>query len=91
MSESGNKRSFKYVPLSVHIETVGGIATPLVLRGTALPAKRSRIFSTAADDQEAITVKLSLGESPIAKHNKPLGYLNLKGFRKLNVEYHKLH
>ena len=82
MSESGNKRSFKYVPLSVHIETVGGIATPLVLRGTALPAKRSRIFSTAADDQEAITVKLSLGESPIAKHNKPLGLFELKGIPK---------
>lgn len=82
MTESGNKRSFKYLPLSVHIETLGGIATPLVLRGTALPAKRSQTFSTAVDNQEAVTIKLFIGESPIAKHNKPLGSFELKGIPK---------
>jgi hypothetical protein len=82
MTERINKRSFKYLPLSVHIETLGGIATPLILRGTALPAKRSQTFSTATDNQEAITVKLFIGESPIASHNKPLGSFVLKGIPK---------
>lgn len=50
MAEDINRRSFKYLPLSVHIETSGGIATPLVLRGTALPVKRSQTFSTALRD-----------------------------------------
>lgn len=69
--EAQNKRTqtFKFLPLTLRIETLGGIATPIVLRGTPLPAQRSQVFSTAADNQKRVEINALLGESPIAKNN----------------------
>ncbi|MGA7768039.1 MAG: Hsp70 family protein [Candidatus Sulfotelmatobacter sp.] len=82
------------MPLSVRLETLGGVATPLVLRGTPLPAKRSETFSTAADSQVSVEVSLLLGESPLARNNIPLGKMHLreippapKGQRQIKVEF----
>jgi hypothetical protein len=62
-------KEFQFLPLTISIETLGGIATPLVLRGTPLPASRSKVFSTASDNQKSVEFKLLMGESPIAKKN----------------------
>lgn len=67
------------MPLSLHLETLGGIATPLVLRGTPLPATRSEFFSTADDDQTTVEIKVLLGESPLAAKNRSLGVIRLTG------------
>jgi molecular chaperone DnaK len=73
------KRTFEFLPLSIGIETQGGIYTPLVLRGTPLPAKRWETFSTAADNQVSVEVALFLGESLLSENNIPLGKFHLKG------------
>lgn len=65
----GSGKKFKYLPLTLSIETLGGIATPLVLRGTPLPASRSETFSTASDNQKDVEIKVLMGESPIAERN----------------------
>ena len=70
---------FKYLPLSIRLDTLGGVATPLVLRGTPLPAKRSEVFSTAADNQPSVEVSLWLGESPLTRNNVKLGTFMLNG------------
>lgn len=59
----------KYLPLTLSIETLGGLSTPLVRRGTPLPAKRKQTFSTAVDDQKAVNIIMYFGESPIAAKN----------------------
>lgn len=74
-----SKRRFKYLPLTLSIETLGGIATPLVLRGTPLPARRSQVFSTASDNQEAIEINVVMGESPIADRNLHIATFLLSG------------
>ena len=61
--------SFKFLPLTLGIETVGGLSTPLVRRGTPLPARRTQTFSTAKDNQKGVTIQVYLGESPIAANN----------------------
>jgi hypothetical protein len=61
--------SFNFLPLTLSIETLGGISTPLVRRGTPLPARRTQTFSTAKDNQRAVTIQVSLGESLIAANN----------------------
>lgn len=66
------------MPLTVRLETLGGVATPLVLRGTPLPATRSEVFSTAAENQTGIELKLLIGESPIARNDRTLGTFHLK-------------
>ena len=71
------RKRFKFLPLTIGIETVGGIATPLALRGTPLPAKRSQTFSTAEDDQKEVEVKVYIGERPIASENHQLNHLSL--------------
>lgn len=71
--------NFDFLPISVGIETLGGIFTPIVLRGTPLPAKRQQIFSTATDNQPAVSVKIYVGERPIAKSNLLLKEFDLKG------------
>lgn len=71
-------RRFRYLPLTVRLETVGGVATPLVLRGTPLPATRSQVFSTTADNQTSVQFSLVLGERPLSKHNVPIGTLHLR-------------
>ena len=66
-------------PLSLGIETLGGIMTKLVERNTTIPAERKQIFSTADDNQTAVTVKVSQGERPMAADNRLLGQFNLEG------------
>src|SRR5947199_2518643 len=78
MTSSGSlKTQFKYLPVSIRLETAGGVATPLVLRGTLLPCKRSETFSTAVDNQSAVALNLFLGESPFAGNNVKLGTFEL--------------
>jgi hypothetical protein len=77
--EPRSKRKFRYLPLTLSIETLGGIATPLVLRGTPLPASRSKVFSTASDNQEAVEIKVMMGESPIAARNLHVASFTLSG------------
>ncbi len=73
-------KEFKFLPLTVGLETKGGIFTPLVLRGTPLPAKRQKIFSTASDNQAAVDIRLYIGERPITQKNLELTQLVLKHY-----------
>jgi molecular chaperone DnaK len=66
-------------PLSLGIETLGGVATPLIARNTPIPVKRSEVFTTAADMQTAVTVHVVQGERPMAADNISLGHFNLEG------------
>ncbi|HOP99689.1 MAG TPA: molecular chaperone DnaK [Acetivibrio clariflavus] len=66
-------------PLSLGIETLGGVFTKLIERNTTIPAKKSQIFSTAADGQTAVTVRVFQGERQMAADNKLLGEFNLDG------------
>ena len=72
-------KRFKVLPLTIGIETAGGIATPIVLRGTPLPAKRSQTFSTAADNQDVVELNIYMGERPIASKIYQLKNISLKG------------
>ncbi len=66
-------------PLSLGIETLGGITTKLIERNTTIPAKKSQVFSTAADNQTEVTIHVLQGERQFAKDNKTLGQFNLSG------------
>ncbi|MGQ0644638.1 MAG: molecular chaperone DnaK [Elusimicrobiota bacterium] len=66
-------------PLSLGIETLGGVSTKLIERNTTIPVKKSQIFSTAADNQPAVTVHVLQGERPLAKDNVSLGHFDLDG------------
>ena len=66
-------------PLSLSIETMGGIATRLIERNTTIPTKKSQIFSTAADNQEAVDIHVVQGEREFARDNKTLGQFRLDG------------
>ncbi len=66
-------------PLTLGIETLGGVMTPLIERNTTIPAKKSQVFSTAADFQTAVTIHVLQGERPMAKDNTSLGQFNLVG------------
>jgi molecular chaperone DnaK len=66
-------------PLSLGIETLGGIMTKLVERNTTIPAERKNVFSTADDNQNAVTVKVYQGERSMASDNRLLGQFNLEG------------
>ncbi len=66
-------------PLSLGIETEGGIFTKLVERNTTIPTERKQVFSTAADNQSAVTVVVYQGERPMARDNRELGRFNLEG------------
>ncbi|MDD5331565.1 MAG: molecular chaperone DnaK [Candidatus Nanoarchaeia archaeon] len=66
-------------PLTLGIETLGGIRTPLITRNTTIPTKKSQIFSTAMDNQTAVTVNVLQGEREMAADNKSLGRFNLEG------------
>ena len=67
------------IPLSLGIETMGGIATHLIDKNTTIPASRSQIFSTAADNQTSVEVHVVQGERPMATDNKSLGKFMLDG------------
>ncbi|MGB9254076.1 MAG: Hsp70 family protein [Candidatus Korobacteraceae bacterium] len=79
MASAPTRRSFDYLPLTVRLETAGGVATPLVLRGTPLPTVRSERFSTAADRQVSVSVELSIGESSMVRNNIAIGKFQLEG------------
>ena len=66
-------------PLTLGIETLGGVMTPLIERNTTIPTKKSQIFSTAADSQTAVTIHVLQGERPMASDNTSLGQFNLVG------------
>ncbi len=66
-------------PLTLSIETMGGVATPLIERNTTIPAKKSQVFSTAADNQTAVDINVVQGERKFAKDNKSLGQFRLDG------------
>ena len=67
------------VPLSISIETLGGVATKMVEANTTVPVKKSQIFSTAADNQPSISVRICQGERPMFNDNKLLGEFYLDG------------
>jgi molecular chaperone DnaK len=66
-------------PLTLGIETLGGVMTPLIERNTTIPTKKGQIFSTATDFQNAVTIHVLQGERPMAKDNISLGQFNLVG------------
>ena len=67
------------MPLSLGIETLGGVSTRLIERNTTIPAKKSQVFSTAADNQTEVTIHVLQGERQFARDNKTLGSFNLVG------------
>ncbi len=69
-------------PLSLSIETVGGVATRLIDRNTTIPVKKSQIFTTAANFQTSVDIKVVQGERQFAKDNKLIGNFRLKGIRR---------
>jgi len=66
-------------PLSLGVETMGGIMTPVITRNTSIPAKQSESFSTAVDSQESVDIHVLQGERTFAKDNKSLGIFKLSG------------
>ena len=68
-------------PLTLGIETLGGMMTPLIERNTTIPTTKSQIFSTAADNQPAVDIMVYQGERPMAHDNKLLGHFQLSGIK----------
>ena len=66
-------------PLTLGIETMGGVATPLIKRNSTIPTTKSQVFSTAVDNQSAVTIHVVQGERSMAHDNKSLGTFNLEG------------
>ena len=66
-------------PLSLGIETLGGVTTKLIEKNTTIPTKKSQVFSTAEDNQSAVTIRVTQGEREMAADNKLLGNFNLEG------------
>src|SRR5581483_2662592 len=66
-------------PLTLGIETLGGVMTPMIQRNTTIPARKSEIYTTAADNQPSVEVKVYQGERPMARDNKLIGTFHLDG------------
>ena len=69
-------------PLTLSIETVGGVATPLIERNTTIPTSHSQIFTTSANFQTQVEINVLQGERPLAKDNKSLGKFKLKKIKR---------
>lgn len=76
---SGDILLLDVTPLSLGIETMGGVATTVIPRNTTIPTKKSQVFSTAADNQPAVDIHVVQGERPMANDNKTLGNFKLDG------------
>ncbi len=66
-------------PLSLGIETLGGVSTKVIEKNTTIPTKKSQVFSTAQDNQNAVNINVAQGERQLAKDNKSLGNFMLDG------------
>ena len=77
--EVNNVLLLDVTPLTLGIETLGGVFTPLIERNTTIPTKKSEVFSTAADQQPSVEIKVYQGERKFARDNKLLGNFNLDG------------
>jgi molecular chaperone DnaK len=77
--EVGNIVLVDVTPLTLGVETLGGIATPLIARNTPIPVKRSELFTTAADMQTSVTIHVFQGERPMSSDNASLGEFSLDG------------
>ena len=75
----GDIVSLDVTPLALGIETMGGVMTKLIEANTTIPCKKSEIFSTAVDNQTAVTIHVLQGERPMAAQNKSIGQFNLEG------------
>lgn len=78
-SAAGDILLLDVTPLTLSIETFGGVATPLIKRNTTIPTKASQVFSTAADNQTAVDINVVQGEREFARDNKSLGRFRLDG------------
>lgn len=67
------------IPLTLGIETLGGVMTPIVERNTTIPTEKKQVFSTAADNQPAVTISVLQGERPMARDNRQIASFNLEG------------
>ena len=76
---SGDILLLDVTPLTLGIETMGGVATPVIPKNTTIPTKKSQVFSTAADNQPAVDIHVVQGERPMANDNKTLGNFKLDG------------
>ena len=86
---------YDFLPLTLSMETRGGISTPIVRRGTPLPAKRSKVFSTASDNQPSVEISISWGERPFSEYNLFIGRFQLSeippqpvGIPQISVTFH---
>ena len=77
-------------PLSLGIETLGGVMTKMIQKNTTIPTRHAQVFSTADDNQPAVTIKVFQGEREIAAGNKALGEFNLEGIHQQLVAHHRL-